>query len=108
MSPSNYLKLKLFTMDIPIPEFPEAACAAEGLDPETWFTEDATLAKVAKGYCILCPYGPKGDNSCYDSAIEEETSAGYFAYGIRGGRDAAYRQRRLDYARLQKELGLAD
>ena len=102
----NPLKLKLFVQGESVPDFAGAACAREGLDPETWFLDDAETAKVAKGYCVLCPYGPgkAGDDSCYEYFIDVEEETGYFAFGIFGGRDAAYRQRILDRRKIAKGL----
>lgn len=98
MSTENPLKLKLFIVDGTIPNFDGALCAEEGIDPESWFVDDAMTSRVAKSYCYLCPFGPgpNGDDVCFNWAIEVEAQTGYFAYGIFGGRDAAYRQRLLD------------
>lgn len=104
---SNPLKLKLFVIDQVAPDFEDALCAREGMDPESWFIDDAMTSRVAKSYCGLCPYGPRlGDDSCYEWAIQVEEQTGYFAYGIFGGRDAAYRQAILDRRKLRASMNL--
>lgn len=111
----NPLKLKLFVLDGEVPNFEGAACAEEGLDPDAWFMDDAEIAKKAKAYCCLCPFGPptaandySGDDSCFDWALKVEEQTGYFAYGIYGARDAAERQHLLDLKRIRKGMGLGD
>lgn len=114
MSPShenpNPLKLKMFTQGESVPDFEGGACTAQGLDPETWFQDDAMASRIAKSYCLMCPYGPSvwgrndGDDSCYEYALEVEAETGYFAYGIFGGRDAAYRQAILDREKIADSL----
>jgi hypothetical protein len=104
MPPANPLKIKPYIQESSAPDLSAALCAQEGLDPETWFVDDAVMAKVAKGYCNLCPVSQE----CYDQAIIEEIGSGYFAFGIRGGFDAAHRQKQLDYLKLRKELGYDD
>lgn len=79
-----------------LPDLSEALCHGEDLDPETWYLDDPVTQSVAKGYCILCPHGPRGDDACYDRGLDEESRSGYLAFGIRGGRTAAQRQRVLD------------
>lgn len=108
----NPLKLKLFVLGGEAASFEYGACTAEDLDPDTWFLDDAEIAKTAKGYCFMCPFGPandannwQGDDSCYKWAIAVEEQTGYFAYGIFGGRDAAERQRVLDLKRIAKGIG---
>lgn len=107
---NNPLKLKLFVLgdNEKPPDFPGALCAQEGLDPDTWFVDDAATAKIAKSYCRLCPYGPLGDDACYEWALKVEEHLGYFAYGIFGGRDAAYRQQILDLKRIRKDEGIEE
>lgn len=105
---NNPLKLKLFVLDSDAPDFPGALCAQEGLDPDTWFVDDAATAKIAKSYCRFCPYGPLGDDACYDWALKVEEQLGYFAYGIFGGRDAAHRQQLLDMKRIRKNEGIEE
>lgn len=105
---NNPLKLKLFVMDADAPDFSAALCAQEGLDPDTWFVDDAATSKIAKSYCRLCPYGPLGDDTCYDWALKVEEQLGFFAYGIFGGRDAAYRQAILDVKRIRKNEGIEE
>jgi hypothetical protein len=100
------LDLSFFERLGPIPSYPGAACV--GLDPETWFQDDPNLARIAKSYCKLCKYGPKGDDSCYTNAMIEEEATGYFAFGIRGGRDAARRQRILDRKRMRAQEGIEE
>lgn len=103
----NPLKLKLFLQGEFVPSFERAACYAENIDPEFWFVDDAESAKIAKGYCTLCPYGPNptyGDDSCFDYFIQVEEQDGYFAYGILGGRDASDRQRMLDLKKLKAQI----
>lgn len=103
------LDLSFFERLGPIPDYSGAACV--GLDPETWFLDDPNLARVAKGYCMLCPYGPSGEDpeirdQCYKQAMYEEERTGYFAYGIRGGREASVRQAILDRKRFRAQEGL--
>lgn len=104
----NPLKLKLFEQIGPVPDFAGALCAEEGMDPETWFIDDAMTSRVAKSYCYLCPFGPgpDGDDACYTTAIRVEEQTGYFAYGIYGGRDAAYRQSILDRKKIRSQEGV--
>ncbi len=110
MSEKDTLKLNLFSLGPKelAPDFSEALCAREGMDPESWFIDDAMTSKVAKSYCRLCPYGPLGDDSCYEWTIKVEERTGYFAYGIFGGRDAAYRQNILDGKKLRAQLGIEE
>lgn len=107
---SNPLKLKLFVLQDgeKSPEFPGALCAQENMDPDTWFVDDVATAKIAKSYCRLCPYGPLGDDSCYNWALKVEEQLGHFAYGIFGGRDAAHRQQLLDLMRIRKNEGIEE
>lgn len=103
------LDLKFFERLGPIPDYSGAACV--GLDPEIWFIDDAMASKVAKSYCTMCPYGPFGEDpevrdQCYKTAMHEEEQTGYFAFGIRGGRDAAERQAKLDRKRIRSQEGL--
>lgn len=91
-----------------LPDLSGALCAEEGIDPETWFVDDPVAQNVAKGYCRLCPRGPRGDDSCYERGLDEERRSGFLAFGIRGGRTAAQRQRILDVDRLAREVGLAE
>lgn len=95
---------KLFFADN-APDFRGSPCSHEGIDPETWFVDDAMTSRVAKSYCRVCPFGPLGDDSCFDWALQVEAQTGYFAYGIFGGRDAAYRQRLLDRKKHLDETG---
>lgn len=104
MPPANPLKLKPFMQEHFPPDLSDGLCVDDGLDPETWQSDDAVTQKVAKGYCGLCPVA----QSCYDQAIREEIASGYQAFGIRGGYDAAYRQKHLDMLKLRKELGFED
>lgn len=108
MTIDNPLKLKLFEQLGPVPDFAGALCASEGIDPETWFVDDAMTAKIAKSYCYLCPFGPgrEGNDACYTQAMLEEEQVGYFAYGIRGGRDAAYRQAILERTKIRNNEGI--
>lgn len=108
----NPLKLKLFVLDGESPNFPNAKCAEEGVDPDTWFLDDAEISKAAKGACCMCPYGPPtqendwtGDDTCYNYTLKVEEQTGFFAFGIFGARDAAERQRVLDLKRIAKGLG---
>lgn len=107
---NNPLKLKLFVLDPreKVPDFSEALCAQENMDPDSWFVDDAATARVAKSYCRLCPHGPLKDDSCYEWAIKVEEQLGYFAYGIFGGRDAAHRQQILDAKRIRKNEGIEE
>lgn len=104
MPPANPLKIKPFLQISGPPDLSEGLCAGEGLDPETWYSDDAVTQKVAKGYCHMCPVSQE----CYEQGIREEIASGFLAFGIRGGYDAAHRQKHLDMIKLRRELGFED
>lgn len=92
-------------MDGTAPDFAGGHCTEPGLDPETWFVDDASDARIAKSACALCIHGPNGNDNCFAWFLKVEEQDGYFAYGIYGGRDAAYRQNLLDRKKYLNETG---
>jgi hypothetical protein len=105
--PANRLRLPSFFLG-DSPDFPDAKCVGENIDPDQWFIADDPMAsRIAKSACAMCPYGPlpKGDDSCFEWAIRVEAQDGYEAFGIFGGRDAAYRQRLLDRKKYLDDTG---
>lgn len=92
-----------------LPDLSGALCdLTNGMDPETWYVDDPVTQGVAKGYCMICPRGPRGDDACYQRGLDEERRTGFLAFGIRGGRTASQRQRILDVDRISREIGLAE
>lgn len=75
--------------------FPKALCAGVDMDPETWFSDDLNLQDAAITICSMCTYGPEGDDSCYELALELDSKLGH-AWGVWGGRTGRERQLILD------------
>lgn len=82
-------------IDMPFSNLPDALCVSQGIDPETFFSDDLTLQDVACSICDMCIHGPNGDDSCYEIALELDSQMGH-AWGVWGGRTARERQLLLD------------